>query len=85
MCGRRLRVKAASWEKGPGSDGDQPTHFSPNFMPCTPNIEFLEIKGRQGKVPALGCLMYWGSQTSKPKGVTPHGVSKEWVSTRHST
>lgn len=62
-----------------------PTHFSPNFIPCTPNIELLEIKGRHGKVPALGCLMYWGSRTSKPKGVTPRGVGKEWVRTRCST
>lgn len=48
--------------KGPGLVlmETSPDHFSPSFIPCTPDIELLGIKGRQGKVPALGCLTYWG-------------------------
>lgn len=42
-----------------------PTHFRPNGIPCAPNTELLEIKGRQSKVPALGRPVYWGAQTSE--------------------
>lgn len=57
--------EAAWWAKGPSLVLMEisPTHLSPNFIPCTPTIELLEIKGGQGKVPDFRCLMYWGSQT----------------------
>lgn len=54
-------------------------HPGPSSPPCTLNIEMLEMKGRQGKAPALGFPVYWGSHTRKPVVVIPYGVNKSWV------
>lgn len=60
-------------------------HLSPRSTPCILNIEMLEMKGRQGKVPILGFSMYWGSQTRNPIVVIPHGVNKNRVSSTYSS